>query len=536
MPLSSQVYINSLGTDALYQDDENYIHQRMTKLYKLRAKVEKQKEPPQWLKKSINRVLKKEKEKLVKILDKKANKGLIRQLNPDSLTDKTVISLFESALTRSCEIKAGELSDKLFQIEFYFYQVMNDVIKNGFDYNGKHYVYFSSSAGSIRKHRGLFIEEDLYKRIQMKLTCGLTVERVNELGGCVINKWLAYLALSSSATDVWEDFDIDKAIVCDDKELEVWGDMDYIDAADYSVTRKYTSVGIPINDGVGMMLPCCGPTRVIRGAFIKGLLVCFSFDKFVKEKCNGDGTVYDIYGQKHDVIAEGIKYILTRSQFKMAKYFSSWQEYKDNFKKYHCEIGYCNMEAQYVPKARINYQMLNSLHDMTDEEIEYLTHKTCQEIESVGNDYQTTLRVLGATEYNQDKIPMQEALMIYPELMRDAYNRELLKQTKKSLVKQAKGGRLRINGYYRLASPDLYAYCEWLFLGIENPQGLLKNGEVAISQFKDGEELDCLRSPHLYFEHCLRTNRQTEEIKKWFDTKCIYTASHDLLSRILALD
>lgn len=536
MPLSSQVYIRNQGTDSFYQPDENRIHQRMTKLYKLRAKVEKSKEPKKWLKKSINRVLKREKEKLVSILDSKINQGLVRELNPENLTDKTVISLFESALTRACEIKPGELSDKLFQVEFYFYQVMNDLVKNGFNYDGKHYVYFSSSAGSIRKHRGLFIEEELYKQIQMKLTCGLTVERVNELGGCVINKWLAYLALSSSATDVWEDFDIDKAIVCDDKELEVWGDMDYIDDTDYSVTRKYTSVGIPLNDGVGLLRPDCGPTRVVRGPFIKGLLVSFPFDKFVQEKCDGDGTVYDIYGQKHDIIAEDIKYILTKSQFKMAKFFSDFKEYQRNFKKHHCEIGYCNMEAPYVPKARINYQMLNSLHDMTDEEIEHLTYKTCQEIESVGNDYQTTLRVLGATEYNQDKIPMQEALMIYPELMRDAYNRELLKQTKKSLVKQAKGGRLRINGYYRLASPDLYAYCEWLFLGIENPQGLLKNGEVAISQFKDGEELDCLRSPHLYFEHCLRTNRQTEEIKKWFDTKCVYTASNDLLSRILALD
>ena len=192
---------------------------------------------------------------------------------------------------------------------------MNDLVKNGFNYNGKHYVYFSSSAGSIRKHRGLFIEEELYKRIQMKLTCGLTVERVNELGGCVINKWLAYLALSSSATDVWEDFDIDKAIVCDDKELEVWGDMDYIDDADYSVTRKYTSVGIPINDGVGLMLD--SPTRVVRSSFIKGLLVHFPFDKFIQEKCGGECIVQDIYGKEHRIIAEGIRYIFTKSQFKM---------------------------------------------------------------------------------------------------------------------------------------------------------------------------------------------------------------------------
>ena len=107
MPLSSQVYIRNQGTDAFYQPDEKHIHQRMAKLYKLRAKVEKSKEPKQWLKKSINRVLKKEKEKLVNILDSKINQGLIRELNPENLTDKTVISLFESALTRACEIKPG---------------------------------------------------------------------------------------------------------------------------------------------------------------------------------------------------------------------------------------------------------------------------------------------------------------------------------------------------------------------------------------------------------------------------------------------
>lgn len=32
------------------------------------------------------------------------------------------------------------------------------------------------------------------------------------------NKFLAYLALMNSATDVWQDFDIDKSIVVDDWE------------------------------------------------------------------------------------------------------------------------------------------------------------------------------------------------------------------------------------------------------------------------------------------------------------------------------
>ena len=535
MPLSSQCYIYSVGTDALYFQDEKKIHDEMSRLSIL--KNSKRHPPQKWKKKSISRLLRKKKKILSGILDSRVGHSIVRELKAEALNTKSVIALFESSLTRACNMRSNELSECIIQIEFYFYQVMHDLIFNGFDFNGRHYVYFSSSAGSIRKHRGLFIEEKLYERIRPKLTCGLTIDDVNEKGGCVINKWLAYLALSSSATDVWEDFDIDRAIVCEDKEIDVWGDMDYINADDYSIERKHTSVGIPLNDGAGLMMPECGPSRVVRAPFIKGAMLCFDFQRFVREKCTPEQyVVYDIYGDAHNVIDEDIKYIFTRSQMKMAKYFPSWNVYKENFKKYRCEIGYCNVEQEVVSPARINYQMLNSLHDITDDEIKKLTQQTVVEMDNIGLDYRTTMRVLGATEYNKEKSAFQEALMLYPELFRDAYSRDILKQTRISRIKQAKAGRLRINGYYRLASPDLYAYCEWLFLGDENPKGLLSPGEVAISQFKDGEELDCLRSPHLYFEHCLRRNNQSEEVKKWFDTKCIYTASNDLLSRVLALD
>lgn len=530
MSLTSQVFIRSVGTDAFYDEKEMYLHDLMCKLHKLKFNTK-----DDFKKKSANRLLKKYKEILSEELTKKNKIRPVRQLRQTSLSDKNVISLFESSLTRACEIQPNELTDCLFQVEFYFYQVMKDLISQGFDYNGKHYVYFSSSAGSIRKHRGLFIEEQLFNRIYNKLTCGLTIKRVNELGGCVVNKWLAYLALSSSATDVWEDFDIDKAIVCDDLEIPVSGEMDYINAVDYSVTRKNTGVNIPLNDGVGLMLK--GSTRVLRAPFVKGLLVQFDFHKFLKEKCTPDQwIVSDIYGTEHNIIEEDIQYILTKSQFKMAKYFDNWEQYKENFKKYQCEVGYCNMEAPEVPQAKINYQMLNSLHDMTDKEIEELTSQSVEEINAIGNDFQTSMKLVGATQYNRNPSYVQQALMIYPELLRDQYSRDILKDTKRSLIKQAKAGRLRINGFYRLASPDLYAYCEFLFQGNMNPQGLLADGEVSISQFKNNEEVDCLRSPHLYFEHCLRKNNRSEEVKKWFTTKCVYTASHDLLSRVLALD
>ena len=181
--------------------------------------------------------------------------------------------------------------------------------------------------------------------------------------------------------------------------------------------------------------------------------------------------------------------------------------------------------------------MLQTLSDMKDEEIDRLIKPTLEEIESIGNDYQTTMRLLGATEYNKNPSYFQEALMIYPELFRDPYCRDILKQTKKSLVKQAKAGRLRVNGRYRFVSPDLYAFCEWLFLGIKNPQGLLQDGEVYVNEFRNGDELACLRSPHLYREWPIRINKRNEKTEKWFGmTKCVYTSCHDLISRIVQND
>ena len=50
--------------------------------------------------------------------------------------------------------------------------------------------------------------------------------------------------------------------------------------------------------------------------------------------------------------------------------------------------------------------MLQSLGDMKDSEIDKLIAKSVDEIESIGKDYQTTMRLLGATVYNKNKSAM----------------------------------------------------------------------------------------------------------------------------------
>lgn len=537
MPLTEFCFIPSINTDAFYTSDEQAIHNRLLRLYALRMR-EKDGQNRKWRVSSINRVIKKHKDELVELLRKSLEDNITRELNPDAVTDKTIINLFCSELTRSLGIKTFERSDKIIIVNVFFFEVLNSIIHNGFNYNGDHYIFYSCGAGMIRTKRFMAVREKDYLAVEQTLMCGLTIDSINALGGMNENKLLSYKSLMASATDRLEDFDIDHCIVVDDFEMPVMAESDFIDYTDYSITRKTSETIIAETDGWGM---CCKPgfkTQIIRAPWIKGLVSYFDFRAWLKEYCPADDwIVTDIYGKEWKILEDDIQYILTKSMFKLHKFYPSWHCYKANFKSYGCYFGCCKVEEDYIPKARINYQMLQSLSDMTDNEIERLIAKTAQEIDSVGQDYQTTMRLLGATEYNQTKSAMQEALTIYPELFRDVYNRELLKQTKKSLVKQAKGGRLRINGKYLFISPDPVAFCEWLFKGEQFPTGLLENGEVYTNQFKDGDELDCLRSPHLYQEHAVRINKRNELTDKWLGgTKCVYFSCHDMISRILQQD
>lgn len=543
MALDKQIYCYSCDTSAFYEPDEQYIHSRLLKLYIARSKLKKRlngKKKNQWDGEwkvaAHNRVLKVEKQRLSEILDSRKSGDIVRKLNPAAVKDKDVVNLFESSLTRALGIKSFSLTKDIIIVNVFFFQVFENIVKNGFDYDGEHYIFLTASAGQIRTKKAVFIREAAYRRVEKRIMCGLTIDDINEQGGMNPNKFCAYLALMNSATDIWEEFDIDKSIVVDDWETLVRGEVDHIDGVTYEIRREWTETPIPHMDGCGIMLD--GPTRMCRLPWVKGLMVQFDFVKFLRKKCPPDQwVVTDIYGDKHNVILEDIRYIFTKSQFKLAKFYPSWECYKARFKAYGCEAAYCNIEESYIPKSRINYQMLQTLSDMTDGEIARLTQKTVDEILAIGNDYQTTMRLFGAVPYNRYKAPMQAALEIYPELFRDSWSKEILKSTKKSLVKQAKGGRLRVNGKYLFLSPDLYAFCEWLFKGEQNPAGLLEDGEVYCSEYRDGDELACLRSPHLYREWAIKSNKRNDEIDEWFgNTKCVYTSCHDLISRFLMFD
>lgn len=57
----------------------------------------------------------------------------------------------------------------------------------------------------------------------------------------------------------------------------------------------------------------------------------------------------------------------------MYKFYNTWDEYKTYFKQYNCQAGRCNVEEERIKNAKINYQMLQTLTNITDDEIDLLT-------------------------------------------------------------------------------------------------------------------------------------------------------------------
>ena len=147
------------------------------------------------------------------------------------------ITEFESEQSRAMGLSHLDYTFDKIVIKWKSSDVLQQLVLDGFWFNvcesnnsvnKKHYRCFTASAGQLRNDKVVFISDDIWEKIHYRLECGLTWQKINELGGVNVNKYLAYVALSGSASDEWTDFDIDRCIVIPEFEGEVTGRMLYI--------------------------------------------------------------------------------------------------------------------------------------------------------------------------------------------------------------------------------------------------------------------------------------------------------------------
>lgn len=531
--------------------------------------------------------------KLTKLLkdEIKLHSSEIRTVDSKYFKITDVIAVFDNDLTRTLRIEDEEPTLDFIVIEVgnTDMAIVEQVIKNGLiirernkmgvndndvdiiEIKDEKYRFFTAGAGQTRQKKFMMIKENLWNKYEKDLMCGLTIEYINNNGGMNINKFNAYLSLNNSASEVVKGFDIDRCIVVDDFTEIVNEEVDYISRDDnvdngissytnksgktvvrkkvkteWDIERKTMDVPIDFMDGAGICLTSVFRKNTqIRMPWFKGILCPINYKKYIKEN-NLNTKVTDIYGKEYDVIKDDIRVIFTKSQFKMAKYYKNildkdgnifmtgWEVYKACFKYHNRTCNKCLEDEVKSKDMKINYQMLQTLTNMTDEQIEKLTKYTKDLIDKVHVDRNEQLKFLGATLEKRNRSYMQEIVRLYPEILSSDYIKKQLKDTITSFKKEAKSGRVRLKAKRVFIIPDLIHFISILFG--DGKDYALEKHEVYFNEYKDSRRLALLRSPHLSREWSINKNIEANEKTKYFTTNAIYVNAKDLMSKVLMCD
>lgn len=529
--------------------------------------------------------------KLIKKEINKFNKKYIRTIDSKYFKDVNVIAFFENSLIRTLKIDSQKPTLDFIVIEVgnTDMEIVRQVIENGLfiteriktgktedgldiiETKNEKYQFFTAGAGQTRQKKFMMIKESIWKKYEKNLMCGLSTDSINNMGGMNVNKFLAYLSLNNSASEVIEDFDIDKCIVVDDFTEIIRAEVDYIDRNDeisngeiiyetkkgknitrkkkkteWNIYRKTMDVPVDFMDGAGICLEeVFDKNTQFRLPWFKGLLCPIDYKKYISEN-NLNTKIIDIYNKEYDIIKDDIKVIFTKSQFKMSKYYKNildkdgnvfmtgWEVYKACYKYYNHTFNKCLEDENKLKDMKINYQMLQTLTEMTDENIEILTKSTKDLINKVHIDRNSQLDFLGATLENRKRDYMQEIVRLYPEILTSKYIKKQLKDSITSYKKEAKSGRIKLKAKRVFIIPDLIHFISLLFG--DGTDYALEEGEVYFDTYKSSKRLGLLRSPHLSREWSINENIDKNEKTNYFKTNGIYVNAKDLMSKVLQYD
>lgn len=494
----------------------------------------------------------------------------VREISFDCIYEKNnipkedkVIASFENECVRLSESfiydennpKNIPLVQEIVILDCHHEKILEQIIYKGILIANKKFIVYSSSPNQQKKKQVCLIQEEFHDKHKNKLMCGLTIDIINEKGGCNTGKYLAYTSLIfSKSVELEHEIDINEVLIVPEFETKVKANVNYLSIEDNSMEEKEMLVPVNHMDGAGIFIPGLLPSSAqIRGGWIKGCVFPFDFHQFIIEKQN-DGTICseasikDAWGTSISInhIRENIKLILNTSQLKMWKKYNSWDEYKKAFKDNDLKLCINNI-VHYPedddPVVQGSYQFEQTIPrcNIKDKNIEELSKLTVQMINDAKTEPEAALKIMGIN-LEKDSIldPLYGAIKEYPNMLQDPYVRKRINSKIESIRKCAMGGKPFIRGFYSYICPDLYAACEYWLCNQDIPNGLIPANSVYNSFYNDKDvikEIVCLRSPHLSdCEHGVRRLEKSDDCKKWFVGMDTVISTHDLLTKTLQCD
>ncbi len=447
---------------------------------------------------------------------------------------------------------------------------LREILRNGFDYNNRHYVRFGKSASQGKEGITVFVSDSIYEELYMITQMDIEIDE------CVISKYEAQRNLVFSSCTLVPDYMPNIVIIGEyEKTLKdqwiryvverykEYTDKETGEVKKYKtreIEKGYHDIPLSPFDGCGcheaefmertsaaLGLDYNAVGNQVRLPFIKGFSTYVPFKTIFREM--GVSHITDVYGKKHNV--DYIDCIWNTSMFKGHKLFKqkygddAWNQYMNTLRKYDFKLGiskYSHHVKNINLKARANYQYLQCLNlknpkyvadfdDKSDNRPKYdilspankgkiieLAEYSTDLFEKIikGNKFYT-LKFLGmndSEDYDSSSNRYLEAALINEEMLNDAALRQYLYRKLKKQINQMKLGKIYLDGFYHTLVGDMIGYLE--YAAGREPVGCLKDGEFYCDTIGYGEALS-FRSPLMCPSEINKVNIvHNDVIDKWF--------------------
>jgi len=436
--------------------------------------------------------------------------------------------------------------------EFSIQDLRENLYRDGFDYNGNHYVRYKRSGGSARVGKCLFIREELFTQMMKWTYMGLKYKPDEILD---LASMEAYIALTTSSIIDTIDIKPENILLIEDYESTFVDDVMCVRVNNHNKLvseQETTEITNSIFDGQSLLDSSMfvGEYQdkgmlLLRNRFFKSCCFNTNIQEFFKD--NDITKISQLNGQTLAKDIKDIKLITTPSSIKYLKFgkFDTYMQLLEStfgIVKYEKPPFFMNGEM-----VQTHYQLLNTL-ELSYSETENFLADTFDYIRLLKQDLgvlRLHLKMKLGDELHNAKLDTSSdfvytMLQVNDKIAQTSVFYKFRKDLIDSYVKNIRKGHILVDGNYSVLMGNGY---EMLMhsIGKFNGTSILGKDEVVSKRFKKNKELLAVRSPHITMGNLWAVKNVSVGVyDKYFNLTeqilCINTIGCNVLERLNGAD
>jgi len=417
---------------------------------------------------------------------------------------------------------------------------------NGFIIDNVKYVFYKRSPAKAKNGYALFIQEDMKEFLLNRSRLGVTFEKNEELD---LTSLLAYESLVSSGIEFTINLDPKKEILLIDdiygKEFETVASVTREIDGELITQNETISLKNCLTDGQGLLDESIFQqySKSNKGFMLlrSDMFKCCAFNTKLQNwfKYNNVEKLTDMFGNEYNTC--DIKLVTTPNSLKFLKFAYKFDEDKQCYEHWKNNIDNlfgvvkCDEEGNYGNYNRLTYQLINSIPNLTRDDLMELTKLEREYVNLLKNDSAVFKSYLGCDaksilklekilEDDEDDFNLYENTELMSALLLVNSDIQYTKKFKRmkidliaNYIKYLKKGKIRIeNSKYITLFSNPY---EMLLsaIGKYNEISIMQGREIYCSYYKDEQEFCASRNPHVLSGNVMFTQNKYHEEYNWFN-------------------